>query len=299
MDTEIELAFAHPEARAKANAPHALDRIAVRELVLDADIGAFQAERGVKQRLQFDIVVEVAAASDIAGDDVDRILSYDRVTEAIEAALLEERLNLLETLAERVAERILLHAQALRVFVRIAKLDRGPGTLGVEIVRRKSAGVGGDARDVPQPIVLALAADAMGPELSGWLDSLAARGRPVVIAVGPQPIAAPRARANLAQRRIDLLALEQSAWVLAGLDARCMVVGTRTELDWGIRHGQISVWAPSKMVLDAVDGPGADMHEAGALISWFAAQLNASEIIAIGLDVDATDIPVRHKIPSP
>ena len=44
--------------------------------------------------------------------------------------LAEERLNLLETLAERIADRILHAPQALRVFVRIEKLDRGPGALG-------------------------------------------------------------------------------------------------------------------------------------------------------------------------
>ena len=36
-----------------------------------------------------------------------------------------------------VADRILLEPQAMRVFVRIEKLDRGPGALGVEIVRAR------------------------------------------------------------------------------------------------------------------------------------------------------------------
>jgi dihydroneopterin aldolase len=55
------------------------------------------------------------------------------VTEAIGVRLHAERINLLETLAARVAERILLlEPQAERVFVRIEKLDRGPFALGVE-----------------------------------------------------------------------------------------------------------------------------------------------------------------------
>ena len=62
-------------------------------------------------------------------------MSYDKVSEAIAFELSKERLNLLETLAERVAHRILFEPQAIRVFVRIEKLDRGPGALGVEIVR--------------------------------------------------------------------------------------------------------------------------------------------------------------------
>nr|BEI32143.1 dihydroneopterin aldolase [Shimia sp.] len=91
------------------------------------------------QRVCFNVVVEVRPLSGAVEDDVDRILSYDRVTEAIAHELAAERLNLLETLAERVAERILHEPQAMRVFVRIEKLDRGPGALGVEIVRSRKA----------------------------------------------------------------------------------------------------------------------------------------------------------------
>ena len=59
---------------------------------------------------------------------------------------------------------------------------------------------------------------------------------------------------------VKLLAIEQNAWILASRDRRCMVVGTRTELDWAMKNGQICVWAPSKIVLDAVDGPSAGPH---------------------------------------
>ena len=159
-DDDLKHAFAHPSARSEATAEAPCDRISVRDHILTVEIGAFQAERGTTQRIRFDVVVEVQPLSDEIDDDVDRILSYDRVTEAIEAALSEERLNLLETLAERVAERILLAPQAQRVFVRIEKLDRGPGNLGVEIVRSKSCVFDANLRgleETPHPIVLFLA----------------------------------------------------------------------------------------------------------------------------------------------
>jgi dihydroneopterin aldolase len=109
-------------------------------------------------------------------------LSYDRVTEAIEAALSEERLNLLETLAERVAERILLAPQAQRVFVRIEKLDRGPGNLGVEIVRSKSRVVDADLRaleETPHPIVLFLSNSVIDEgHLDAWLAAAEQNARP-------------------------------------------------------------------------------------------------------------------------
>ena len=65
-----------------------------------------------------------AAAQD---DDVDQVISYDTITEAIEAALAVERVNLLETLAERIAAGCLADRRAVRVFVRVEKLDRIPG----------------------------------------------------------------------------------------------------------------------------------------------------------------------------
>ncbi len=138
MSRDIHLAFAHPGERAAATAPAGAerDRISLSDYVVEVEIGAFQAERGAKQRVRFNVVVEVSGAgAGAASDDVDRILSYDRVVDAIDAALAGERLNLLETLAERVAEGILAEPRAERVFVRIEKIDRGPYALGVEIVR--------------------------------------------------------------------------------------------------------------------------------------------------------------------
>ncbi|HBT02396.1 MAG TPA: diguanylate cyclase, partial [Citreicella sp.] len=55
----------------------------------------------------------------------------------------------------------------------------------------------------------------------------------------------PQAGHPLAQRRVDLLAIEQNGWRLAARDPRAKVVATRTELDWAMRNGQISLWAPS------------------------------------------------------
>lgn len=85
------------------------------------------------------MVVEVAPLTGVVDDDVDRILSYDRVTEAIAAELAAERLNLLETLAERVADRILIEPQAMRVFVRIESLTVAPVRLGLRSCGRGRA----------------------------------------------------------------------------------------------------------------------------------------------------------------
>jgi dihydroneopterin aldolase len=289
MATDIRLAFAHPEERSEATAPAApRDRISLRDHVVEADIGAFQLERGHKQRLRFNVVVEVRPHPAPLQDDVDRILSYDRITEAIAAELAAERLNLLETLAERVAERVLAEPQAMRAFVRVEKLDRGPGALGVEIMRARAEAPlkAVDAAGVEaavHPLIAHLDnASLLAPDLGARIDALAGEGFPLILTVGLPDTPAPMVEQRSVQRRIDLLAIEQNAWLLAARDARCMVVSTRTELDWAMKHGQISVWAPSKLVLDSVDGPKGSARDAQALALWLAEHMSAAKLVVHG-----------------
>jgi dihydroneopterin aldolase len=300
MTSDIRLAFAHPEERAEATAPAApRDRISVRDLVLKADIGAFQQERGRTQRLRFNVVVEVRPPRAPLNDDVDRILSYDVISDAIAAELAAERLNLLETLAERVAERVLDEPQAMRAFVRIEKLDRGPGALGVEIVRARAEAplraTGADGQDRALHPVVAFLDNATihAPGLASRLDALQAGGLPVVLAVGLPDGARPQSAVSPAQRRIDLLAIEQNAWVLAGQDARCVVVSSRTEIDWAMKHGQMVVWAPSKIVLDSPDGPKGAVKDALALALWLAEHLAADRLVVHG----SATVPAGSRVP--
>ncbi|MCT8329751.1 dihydroneopterin aldolase [Albidovulum sediminis] len=300
MTDDIATAFDHPEARASA-AGGLPDRLSLRDFVVSADIGAFQEERGATQRLRFNIVVEIAPLPAGLDDDVDRILSYDRLIEAVEAELAGSRLNLLETLAEGVAARILAEPQARRVFLRIEKLDRGPFALGVEIVRDAAAlpiaGAG-----APCPVVVYLAPEvAETIDLSALLDRYGSGPDPLILALGLPPGTHPETRpatrpdvvTEEARRRIALLAIEQRAWALAARDARLKVVATRTELDWALRHGRAAVWAPSKIVLDT---PGAPLDKAAdgwALALWLAELLGARRVVAHG----TVTIPAGSRVP--
>jgi dihydroneopterin aldolase len=295
--SDIDLAFAHPEARSEASAGAGpRDRISLRDHVVEADIGAFQQERGHKQRLRFNVVVEVRPPQGPLDDDVDRILSYDRITQAIAAELAAERLNLLETLAERVADRVLAEPAAMRAFIRIEKLDVGPYALGVEIVRARAerpverAGTAGD--EAVHPLVVHLDnATLAAPDLTARLDAILAPGVPVVLTVGLPDLPRPVTGHRPTQRRIDLLAIEQNAWALAARDARCVVVATRTELDWAIRRGQSVVWAPSKLILDAVDGPQGTAPVTLAL--WLAETLAARALVVHG----RVAVPAGSRVP--
>lgn len=290
MTDDLQTAF-DLEARAAAMAAP-LDRISLRDHVVQAEIGAFEAERGVLQRLRFDIVVEVrppAAAGDPAfADDVDRILSYDRLSEAVEAALAAERLALLETLADRVAARILREPQAERVFLRVQKLDRGPGDLGVEVVRVRTDARPPDATGFPSLDLVLVGLDSAS-DLPALIGRHAGAGGPLLLCAIPSAAPPPAANA-VARRRIALLALDQAAWALASHDPRLTVAGSRTELDWALRRGHPAVWAPARMVLDA---RGAfEAIDVPTLAGWLARQLGAEAPTRLG---DAC----RSGLPSP
>lgn len=281
MSTDTHLAFAHPEERAEATASaDPRDRIALRDYLVEAEIGAFQTERGHAQRLMFDVVVEVRPQQGPIDDDVDRIMSYDTITEAISDELAAGRLNLLETLAEHVAERILAHPRAMRAFVRIAKLDRGPFKLGVEIVRARAAVPVQIEGTATHPVVVYMDNAAIAaPDFAERIDRLEARGVPAILCVGLPDTPRPRVAVTAVQRRIDLLAIEQNAWALAARDRRCLVVESRTEIDWAMREGRTIVWAPSKLVLDTPDGPLSHAADGPALALWLAETLAARTLV--------------------
>ena len=174
----------------------------------------------------------------------------------------------------------------MRAFVRIEKLDIGPYKLGVEIVRSRAEAavrvLGQDGEEsAVHPLVVYLDNLAIGSAgLSAMLDGLLARGLPLILTVGFPAYSRAQTGHKPTQRRIDLLAIEQNAWSLAARDPRCVVVATRTEMDWAIKRGQSVVWAPSKMVLDAVDGP--KMAEPVALALWLAETMAATGLVVHG-----------------
>jgi dihydroneopterin aldolase len=286
MTDDINVAFDTLEARSIAtHTGDPLDRISVRDLMKNVEIGAFETERDTKQRIRFNVVLEVANSQAANSDDVDQVLSYDTITDAIEEQLNVERLNLLETLAERIADSILSHMRAVRVFIRIEKMDRIPGTLSVDIVRSKNR-IEPDIDAIPgeniDPLIIFMPNDVLyGSELGAWLDAIKTHARPAIICLEPVTEQLPTTDKPNIDRRIGLLSIAQNAWILAAKDTRCVVVDNRTELDWAIKKGQLSVWAPSRIVLDAVDKPDAGPKEPLKLAMWFANAFFADHIVVL------------------
>jgi dihydroneopterin aldolase len=116
----------------------ALDRIFVHDYVLDVEIGVHHHEKGVTQRVRFSVDVDIVPSPDTLNDDIEQTFDYDFVINGIKSIIARGHINLVETLAEEVAQHCLAHPRVERVAVTIEKLDKDPGAVGVEIVRSKA-----------------------------------------------------------------------------------------------------------------------------------------------------------------
>ncbi|MTH62651.1 dihydroneopterin aldolase [Paracoccus shanxieyensis] len=253
------------------------DRIHLRDYIVSAEIGAFQTERGQEQRLRFNIQVELATHVVGVDDEVDRILSYDILTGAVAAGLADRRYDLLETLAEKIAAQVLAHPRAAQVSVTVEKLDRIPGALGVTLSRRQAR----------------VAADATAAQLRvifhGTEFPLPAGG----VALVPDAPGLPLPQGGN-PREVELLALDQAAWALAG-HLGLTVAATQTELEWAATEGRAVVWAPARMVRD-VAGLPSDPH---VLALWLADRLQASQLDwALPKAADLPAVPNGYRIPT-
>ena len=212
------------------------------------EIGAFRTERGVTQRIRFNVVLEVSHHAAAQDDDVDKVISYDTITEAIEHELAAERINLLETLAERVAARCLAdpprrarlrpHREARPHPRRARRRDRahaGSADAARAAAAGRAAGAAGAGAAAARGLPRARIADGAGRRLARRAGRL---GPPVRPLPRRRPRRSPPA-ATEAQRRIGLLAIEQAAWAFADGDPRFGVAATRTELDWALKSGRL------------------------------------------------------------
>ncbi|MFL2971874.1 MAG: dihydroneopterin aldolase [Candidatus Thalassarchaeaceae archaeon] len=107
------------------------------KVIRQVDIGVHDHELGSLQRLSFDIYVMLSGDSTPQGDEISEVLDYEYLISALDETLNLQRASLLETLANRLLDRILKPSSVEAATVVITKLDvlGGDGQLGCSITR--------------------------------------------------------------------------------------------------------------------------------------------------------------------
>ncbi len=116
-----------------------LRRVLVRELELIGSIGIYEHEKRYEQRIVVSLDLAVRDHYDGQSDRIGDVYDYDRAIGAIKRIVASGHFNLLETLAERIAEACLGDASVVRVTVRLEKPDVLPScrAVGIEIARSR------------------------------------------------------------------------------------------------------------------------------------------------------------------
>ena len=116
--------------------------IRVRDLVLPASIGIYDREKRAPQRVCINVELRVRESDGPIGDDIANVLSYEDVIDGIKRIIAAGHINLVETLAERIAALSLSDPRVRSVRVRVEKLDVFPdaASVGIEIERHSAFG---------------------------------------------------------------------------------------------------------------------------------------------------------------
>ena len=112
-------------------------RVFVRDLVLPCAIGVHAHEQDAPQRVRINVELMVREDERNLQDRIENVLSYEHIVDGVRAITEESHINLVETLAERIAGLCLADERVARVRVCVEKLDiyAEAASVGVEIER--------------------------------------------------------------------------------------------------------------------------------------------------------------------
>ncbi len=105
-------------------------RILISDLTLPCRIGVTEEERAERQRLRFNLQLEVRPDPP-REDKITEVVDYGRLVARIRGVCTEVEVRLLESLSERIAQACFLDPRVIGARVRIEKLDRYPDVDGI------------------------------------------------------------------------------------------------------------------------------------------------------------------------
>jgi dihydroneopterin aldolase len=134
----VALSQKWPSEPKQAEAQTGLRHMFVRDLVMEAPIGVRAHEKGRHQRIRLNLDLGVLDTE--STDRLESVVCYDDLIAAVRVVVGAEHVQLVETLAERIAEACFRDRRVITARVRIEKLDvyADAESVGVEIERRRS-----------------------------------------------------------------------------------------------------------------------------------------------------------------
>ncbi len=119
-----------------------MDKIILNGVPLTCRIGVPDAERSRPQDIFIDLEIDADTSAAAATDEIGDTIDYAKVLDAIEELAAASEFHLIETLASRIAQRVLRFPPAEAVRLRLRKpgalASRGVAYAAVEIFRKRN-----------------------------------------------------------------------------------------------------------------------------------------------------------------
>ncbi len=122
-----------------ADAIMSLRHVFVRDLLIDSSIGIYDHEKAALQKIRVNIDLSVKENNTPLNDDYENVVCYEKVVNGIKNIINSGHVELVETLAEKIADFNMLDPRIMAVRVRVEKLEAIENTtsVGVEIERQR------------------------------------------------------------------------------------------------------------------------------------------------------------------
>jgi len=126
-----------PTSAAPSASVRGLRRVFIRDLEIVVSVGVLEREKRYEQRIIVSTDLLVRDEYDGVSDRLGDVLDYSKVVDGIVRLVQSEHVNLIETLAERIARQCLADTRVESVRVRIEKPDvmEHCRSVGIEIER--------------------------------------------------------------------------------------------------------------------------------------------------------------------
>ena len=112
------------------------DTVSIRDLRVSTVIGVYDWERETEQTLVFAVEMPADVAKAAVNDDISDTLDYSAVAQAVKTIVTDGKFQLIETAAERVAQRLLADHGLAWVRVEVAKPITTEGYTAVIAIER-------------------------------------------------------------------------------------------------------------------------------------------------------------------
>ncbi len=124
-----------------ASAADGIRHVFLRDMLLHLTIGVHAHEHAAPQRVRINVDLGVSENRDDESDRLGRVLDYEALAQRVRTIATAGHIQLVETLAERIAQDCLRDARVRLARVRVEKLDvfADMWAAGVEVERTRPA----------------------------------------------------------------------------------------------------------------------------------------------------------------